>query len=246
MPSSDTATTVRSSSDDAADNVSDAPQKPELISSEKPILEYAWAEWDLIQKKIDSVSNFPFQVKAWSVTLSAALVALFVRGLDGFSPWLYFALVLPFAFKAVESRHNRIRDVLSKRAAELEEFIDRLMPLADRLPKDFPRSFRHRISRIPGIALSIIRENNRVRREIINFDTPHGEFHASWAFRNFLLVWHKYIVPYSDRFFFVCHFVILALILVALQLKKLPQRQPNEFRTSSPIQEERQETQPGR
>lgn len=132
---------------------------------------------------------------------------------------MYAAVLLPFAFKAVESKHNNIRDALSFRATELEELIGRLLPLERRLPAKFPASARHRVGRLPGVALFIIRAKKKRDRQKVDFTTPSHESHPDWAFRNFTVIWHKKIVPHADRVFFICHFCILLTVITAINLR---------------------------
>lgn len=188
-----------------------------LKESDKALLDLAWAEWDLIQKKIDSVSTFPFTVKTWSVAVSGFILGL-GKGFDIPSQLLFVTILVPIVFKAVESKHNRIRDILSKRAETLELLIERLVPLANEAPLTVPRSLRRDIGRLPGIALSIIRAGNDLRRDEIVWEVPEGKHPPDWGYRNLKLVWHKYVVTHADEWFYFLQVVLMIAVAFGLYL----------------------------
>jgi len=204
-----------SSSRGEAGSTSEIEEQPSDVRSEKSILDFAWAEWELVQKKIDSVSTFPFTVKTWSVTISAAILGL-AKGLDFPIPFLFVSLLIPLVFKAVESRHNQIRDALSKRADKLESFIAELLPLKDRLPEHCSGSMRREITRLPGVALSIIREIKGSKRE--------KYYWPKWSLKDPLkgltgyiaVWWRKYVIPHADLWFLCGQELLLTILIVAM------------------------------
>jgi hypothetical protein len=204
-----------SSSRGEAGSTSEIEEQPSDVRSEKSILDFAWAEWELVQKKIDSVSTFPFTVKTWSVTISAAILGL-AKGLDFPIPFLFVSLLIPLAFKAVESRHNQIRDALSKRADKLESFIEKLLPLKDRLPEHCSGSMIREITRLPGVALSIIREIKGSKRE--------KYYWPKWSLKDPLkgltgyiaVWWRKYVIPHADLWFLCGQELLLTILIVAM------------------------------
>jgi hypothetical protein len=170
------------------------------VTPSKSTLELAWAEWELVQQKIDNVSTFPFTVKTWSVTVSAALLGL-AHGLDFPRSFLIASLIVPFVFKAVESRHNQVRDTLSKRAEKLELLIAELAPLNKGLPENFPGSLRREISRLPGVALSIIREAKSLQRQDYYWEKWSRHYPLRGLVRNIIIWWDKCVTPRADLCF---------------------------------------------
>lgn len=183
----------------------------------RSVLEFAWAEWDLIQKKVDSVSNFPFTVKAWSITVAGALIG-FGKGFNFPIPALAVTLAIPFVFKAIESRHNAIRDTLGLRAEALERLIDRLMD-KDESWNGVPRSLRRKITRLPGVALSLIQAKNDLDKWRWSFSQGGDESVQSF-YRDLRMWWHRHIVPRGDALFYILQFLLLGFVLVGLYLTK--------------------------
>jgi hypothetical protein len=180
-----------------------------------PLIDRAWAEWDLIQKKIDSVSTFPFTVKAWSVTLAGALLA-FGKGAE-FPKWLLFgSLIVPLIFKAVESKHNAIRDTLSRRGELLEQLIERLTPLKDQLPPGFPREWRQALDRVPGVALSLIRASNKAASAKVVFTSAEAWISWQSLATGINVVWQKYFARYSDAVFYTGQIVLMLVFITGL------------------------------
>lgn len=181
-----------------------------------PLIDRAWAEWELIQKKIDSVSTFPFTVKAWSVALAGILLGV-GKGLEFPRPLLFFTLVVPLIFKSVESKHNAIRDTLSRRAEMLELLISRLMPLKTAgLPENFPREWQHSIGRVPGVALSLIRASSDQRKQVLVWPGPPGSSRWQWGIRNADVLWHKYVARYSDVIFYAAQILLMLVFTLGL------------------------------
>jgi hypothetical protein len=204
-----------SSSRGEAGSTSEIEKQPSDAPSEKSILDFAWAEWELVQKKIDSVSTFPFTVKTWSVTISAAILGL-AKGLDFPIPFLFVSLLIPVVFKAVESRHNQIRDALSKRAEKLELLIAELLPLKDRLPEHCSGSMRREITRLPGVALSIIREIRGPKREKYYWPKWSLKDPLKGLIGNIAVWWRKYVIPHADLWFLCGQELLLTILIVAM------------------------------
>jgi hypothetical protein len=190
-------------------------EKPPNPPSEKPVLDYAWAEWELVQKKIDSVSTFPFTVKTWSVTISAAILGL-AKGLDFPIPFLFISLLIPLVFKAVESRHNQIRDALSKRAEKLELLISKLLPLKDRLPEHCSGSTRREITRLPGVALCIIREIRDPKRQKYYWPKWSLKNPLKGLTANIALWWKRHVIPHADIWFLCGQELLLTILIIAM------------------------------
>jgi hypothetical protein len=88
------------------------------------------SEYDLTQAKIDSIGEFRFKVKGWSITLQTALlIALFSeRGirLQGFIPLIVavFGLSIIFAFHCLEYHQKILGSALGRRASDIEKLLD--------------------------------------------------------------------------------------------------------------------------
>ncbi len=85
-------------------------------------VEKLWAEYEMIQKKLDAYTDYPFKLKAASVTLTAGFWA--GGKLADFS-WHFFlvALLIPPIFRLLEVHHERVKRVLGGRAIALERFM---------------------------------------------------------------------------------------------------------------------------
>jgi hypothetical protein len=188
---------------------------------EKNPSELAWAEWETIQKKIDNVSTFPFTIKTWTVAVSGALLGL-GKGFD-IPPQALFAVVtVPILFWAIEAKHHRVRDTLGRRAELLELFIDRLVPLPRKGPGTVPSNLRRELGRLPGIALSIKRDRESLRRERFSFARPEGKKRIAWICRNIALVWQKWIVRYADPIFYIFQVALVIAITSSLVWFRAP------------------------
>jgi hypothetical protein len=195
-----------------------------LTNTEQPersLSELAWSEWETIQKKIDNVSTFPFTIKTWTVALSVALLGL-GRGFD-FPPKALFAVaIVPILFWAIEAKHHRVRDTLGRRAEFLELFIERLIPLPRQGQGSVPSSLRRELGRLPGVALSIKRDGESLKRDRFSFARPDGKTRIAWAYRNMTLVWQKWIVRYADPIFYLFQVALVIAITSSLAWFRTP------------------------
>jgi|GEM_PF-6434759 len=181
----------------------------------------AWAEWEIIQHKIDNVSTFPFTIKTWAVAVSGALLGL-GSGFNLPPAMLFSTTLIPVLFWVIESKHHRMRNILGRRASQLEVLIGRLAPIATspspRLPKDLIRSVR----RVPGVALAIQRADDERDRAKFSFWRPPGITRTKWAVRNVRVLWHKYIVVHADGIFYIFQFALVAAIAASLIWFRVP------------------------
>jgi len=194
---------------------------PDAPASDAPsesaaLIRMAWAEWELIQKKIDSVSTFPFTVKAWSVALAGLLLGL-GKGFEFPKRLLFFTLLVPLIFKAVESTHNGIIETLSRRAERLEQLIERLRPLKkEKLPENFPGEWRDSLGRVPGVALSLIRASAKEKKQKVALKDPNGRWSWQWTGRNVNVLWQKYVARHSDVVFYAGQIFLMLVIMTGL------------------------------
>ncbi|MDB6093352.1 MAG: hypothetical protein JWM32_914 [Verrucomicrobia bacterium] len=105
------------------------------MSTDTTLLDVARAEYEQIQKKIDSIGEFKFRVRGWSLTLQTAVLAGLFTGKipDGASTTvIYVALTLAlvmvlgtiFIFHGLEQEQEFISKGLRDRAFILEKYID--------------------------------------------------------------------------------------------------------------------------
>lgn len=175
-----------------------APQNGELG------LKYLWAEWELIQKKIDSVSTFPFTVKTWTVALTGALLGL-AKGLETTSPLILLAALIPLVFWAIEAKHDHVRDALSKRAQLLEILIAKQLKELNTFDKNFLGS----ATRIPGVALTLSGETNSLKREHLMFSLPEGKTWWNWIIcRNITILGLRVSLQWADKGFYLFQCVV--------------------------------------
>jgi hypothetical protein len=124
----------------------------------------AWSEWEIVQKKIDSFSTFPFTVKTWTATLSGLLLGL-GKGFDFPSIFLLSVPLVPVFFWVVEKKHDQMRRVLSQRAEDLELLLERLNPLRPTLDGVTSPERLRKLRRMPGTVAYIIRAKKELCRK---------------------------------------------------------------------------------
>ena len=153
----------------------DIPAKPGTARSspkpERSLADLAWAEWETIQKKIDNVSTFPFTIKTWTVAVAGAFLGL-GKGFDFPPQALYAASAIPILFWTIESKHHRVRGILSRRAGQLEALIDILTPFrSNEIAAKHP-SLVKAVGRVPGVALAIHRAKRELERQVVTIGPP--------------------------------------------------------------------------
>ena len=192
-------------------------------SSSKALVDLAWAEWETIQKKIESVSTFPFTIKTWAVAIAAALLGL-GKGFNFPPESLFAAALVPILFWAIEGKHHRMREILGRRALQIEVLIGRLVPIEENSGGSLPKSLLRGVKRLPGVGLAIQRADEERDRERYSFRPPQDVKAYTWAARNVRVLWHKYPVKHADGIFYSCQLILVLAIASSLTF----------FPTSSP------------
>ena len=198
-------------------------------------------EWKVVQQKIDSVSNFPFTIKAWSITVVGVLVGLakgFEINVPG--PLLYtFAIFGPLTFYLLETRHNRVRDILARRATVLEQLMDETDAFEHYLPDSCPPRLVEEIGRIPGTAFTIRdatrRLQARISPQLSGIWTAHQRTQRPRGAaigrigrqigQTVGLFWIR-LVPHSDNIFYFGQIILMCLVIFFVS----KQTEPNVYR----------------
>jgi hypothetical protein len=200
-------------------------------SSDKSLLDLAWAEWETLQKKIDNVSTFPFTVKTWTVAVAAAFLGL-GKGFEFPPIALYAACVIPILFWAIESKHHRVRGILSKRSGQLEALLDTLAPFGSQDVVKTDLSLKRSIGRIPGVALAFHRAKRDLARQFVALERPADVTRRKWVLRNVNLIWQQNVVGHADGIFYISVFILVTFMAWGFAtrspLKMPPPRMPHD------------------
>jgi hypothetical protein len=125
-----------------------------------------WAEYNLIQSKIDKIGDFEFKIKGWSAALLGAVLYGGAK-ISQVGIALASALLLAIAFHLVEARQHSHTRKLGQRALDLERALRSFPPTPNRRFWDAIVHQTPSLRYTPGVARALARKEKGVFRRLI-------------------------------------------------------------------------------
>lgn len=164
------------------------------------LLEGLFEEYRIVQNKIDNIATFELKVRGWCITLESAIIISIMSGkIEFVTPLLGVALlvIVVLVFQFLEQEQLETKKVLSKRAIDIEQAIDRLLIVKGENYNKRKAINDNVFSKLKGIPRTAIYLKNFGRNRTFK------------SFKN-MFTWKNHVFYYSQ------YIVILILLIITI------------------------------